>query len=178
MPRKRPSGAKSAKKTHVKASSARPGAKPAGPGPAAGASPRAPLKLDKAAAKTPQKAAPKAAEPAKKLTGSSGFLAARAAAKLAAMPQTDAAGKPLPGAPKAAKKAAPKPKKPPVPRAAPRLKIVWAVCDHTLKTLKTFPYPERRAAELEASRLQKSKGKEHLVRAERVPMTAQPEARR
>jgi hypothetical protein len=69
-------------------------------------------------------------------------------------------------------------KKPPVPKAAPRLKIVWAVCDHTLKTLKTFPYPERRAAELEADRLQKAKGKEHIVRAERVPMTAPAEARR
>jgi hypothetical protein len=80
---------------------------------------------------------------------------------------------------KAPKAAGPKaPKKPATPRAAPRLKIVWAVCDHTLKTLKTFPYPERRAAEAEASRLQKSKGKEHLVRAERVPMTAQPEARK
>jgi hypothetical protein len=69
-------------------------------------------------------------------------------------------------------------KKPAVPKAAPRLKIVWAVCDHTLKTLKTFPYPERRAAELEAERLQKAKGKEHVVRAERVPMTVPAEARR
>ncbi|MCK6462075.1 MAG: hypothetical protein L6Q95_19505, partial [Planctomycetes bacterium] len=85
-----------------------------------------------------------------------------------------------PAAPAAGKPKKPKAeRKPAVPKAPPRLKIVWAVCDHTLKTLKTFPYPERRAAELEADRLQKAKGKEHVVRAERVPMTAAPaEARR
>jgi hypothetical protein len=51
-----------------------------------------------------------------------------------------------------------------------RMKIVWAVCDHSLKILKTYPYPARKEAETEAARLQKSKGKEHVVRAEKVPM--------
>lgn len=166
MPRKPPS---SARKAPAKAASARSPTKPAGPRPVVAAL-RVPAKAEKA----PAKAGPKALEPVKK-PGS--MLAAKIAAKVAA----DAAKAGLPGAlaAKGAKKAGPKaPKKPAVPRPAPRLKIVWAVCDQTLKTLKTFPYPERRAAEIEASRLQKSKGKEHLVRAERVPMTAQPEARR
>jgi hypothetical protein len=123
------------------------------------------------ALKVPPKAVAKAPEPAKKPVAK----APAAAAKPVPVGQA-APGAALPA--KLLKKAAPKAKKPAVPRAAPRLKIVWAVCDHTLKTLKTFPYPERRAAEIEASRLQKSKGKEHLVRAERVPMTQQPEARR
>ncbi len=168
MPRKPPS---SARKAPAKAGSARAGAKPSGSRPAV-APPRAAAKAEKAAAKAP----PKAPEPVKK-PGS--LLAQKIAANKAGAAAAEAAKALAPGVPaKLAKKAGPKaPKKPAVPRAAPRLKIVWAVCDHTLKTLKTFPYPERRAAELEASRLQKSKGKEHLVRAERVPMTAQPEAR-
>jgi hypothetical protein len=163
MPRKHPSGAR---KAPAKAGSARGAAKPR---PAA-VPPRPPAKAEKA-----PKPGAKAPEPAKKpIPGKGGMLAQRVAAKAAADAANAAAtGTALP----AKKKGPPKPKKPPVPRAAPRLKIVWAVCDHTLKTLKTFPYPERRAAELEASRLQKSKGKEHLVRAERVPMAAPPEAK-
>jgi hypothetical protein len=161
MPRKHPSGAR---KAPAKAGSARGAAKPrpAAVPPAA--------KAEKAA-----KPGAKAPEPAKKpVAGKGGMLAQKIAARAAADAATAAAtGIAAPAKP--GKKGPPKPKKPPVPRAAPRLKIVWAVCDHTLKTLKTFPYPERRAAELEASRLQKSKGKEHLVRAERVPMAAPAE---
>jgi len=162
MPRKPPSGARN---SPAKAGSARGAAKSR---PAAVPS-RPAAKAEKAA-----KPGAKAPEPVKKpVAGKGGMLAQRVAAKAAAdAAHAAATGIALP----VKKKGPPKPKKPPTPRAAPRLKIVWAVCDHTLKTLKTFPYPERRAAELEASRLQKSKGKEHLVRAERVPMAAQPEA--
>ncbi len=181
MPRKPPSSARSGKKAPAKAESARSGVKPVGLRPPAGAVPRAPGKAEKGPQKAPPKALPKTVEPDRKLIGKAGVLAARAAAKAGAALAPGAA-KAVPGAvpgAKVPKKAGPKaPKKPATPRAAPRLKIVWAVCDHALKTIKTFPYPERRAAELEASRLQKSKGKEHLVRPERVPMTAQPEARR
>lgn len=160
MPRKPPSTAKSGKKTAAKAGFARPGAKSgkARPAPAKGTKPVA-----KAA-----KPVPKAAEPAKKAAGKTAAKAATPAVK--PTPATILAVKALKRM-RAAKKAA-------TPKPAPRLKIVWAVCDHTLKTLKTFPYPERRAAEIEATRLVKSKGKEHVVRAERVPMTAPPEARK
>jgi hypothetical protein len=95
-------------------------------------------------------------------------VAAPAAAKgkAAAPPAEAKVGAPAAKAP--AKKGA---RKPAAPRPPARLKIVWAVCDHTLKTVKSFPYPERRAAEAEKARLEKAKGKEHIVRAERVPMT-------
>jgi hypothetical protein len=101
----------------------------------------------------------------------------KGAVKAAAKPGAEPAAPAVAGVAAKVKKARAA-KKPAVPKAAPRLKIVWAVCDHTLKTIKTFPYPERRAAEQEADRLQKAKGKEHLVRAERVPMTAPAEARK
>ena len=71
---------------------------------------------------------------------------------------------------KAAKKKKKKAKKDAVPVLGPRMKIVWAVCDHGLKVLKVYPYPERAAAEAEAARLMDSKGKEHIVRKETVPM--------
>jgi hypothetical protein len=134
---------------------------------------RRPGKVEKPVSKPVSKVA-KVPEPAKKLVGKGPPLPAKGAP--AGAPPTPLVAAPGAKAPKVPKAKAPK--KPATPRAAPRLKIVWAVCDHTLKTLKTFPYPERRAAEAEASRLQKSKGKEHLVRAERVPMTQQPEARK
>jgi len=55
--------------------------------------------------------------------------------------------------------------------AAPaRLKIVWAIHEHTGKILKTFPYPEKAAAQKEAQRLIKAKGKEYYVRPEKVVM--------
>jgi len=155
---------KSKKKTVAKAKAgpARGKAKAAKPLPAP------PAKASKAVAKakTPKGPVPKAPAPAKK--------AGKAAPVLAP------GQKPTPAAILAARglKRARAAKKAATPKPAPRLKIIWAVCDHTLKTLKTFPYPERRAAEAEASRLQKAKGKEHIVRAERVPMTAAPEARR
>jgi hypothetical protein len=151
MPRKTPSRKKVAKKPaakggdRAKAKPPKPPAKKKPPPKAEKPVPKAPPPR-KGAAKAPKEAA----APAAKATPAA-ILAAKALKRA-----------------RAAKKVA-------TPKPAPRLKIIWAVCDHTLKTIKTFPYPERRAAELEAERLQKSKGKEHVVRAERVPMT---EARR
>jgi len=52
----------------------------------------------------------------------------------------------------------------------PRLKVVWAVCDHGGSVLKTYPYQERKAAETEAARLQKAEEKEYHVRSTVVPM--------
>lgn len=49
-------------------------------------------------------------------------------------------------------------------------KLVWVVCDHTGTPVKTYPYPERGTADQEAARLTTSKGKQHFVRNEKVPM--------
>ena len=49
-------------------------------------------------------------------------------------------------------------------------KLVWVVCDHTGSPVKTYPYPERGSADEEAARLTTSKGKQHFVRNEKVPM--------
>ena len=51
-----------------------------------------------------------------------------------------------------------------------RMRIVWAVCDHLRKIVKTFHYTDKSAAEAEAARLMKKKGKEHVVRPHKVPM--------
>lgn len=67
-----------------------------------------------------------------------------------------------------AKRAAP-PKAPKKPRAAPvppRVKIVWSVGRTGATPLKTFPYPEREAADAEAVRI----GKGCVVTPLRVPM--------
>jgi hypothetical protein len=50
------------------------------------------------------------------------------------------------------------------------LKLVWAVCDNTGATVKTYPYPERKNADAEAARLTTSKGKTHFVKNDKVPM--------
>ena len=52
----------------------------------------------------------------------------------------------------------------------PRLRIVWAVCDHIRKIVKAYHYTERDLAEAHAARLTKSKNKEHVVRPQKVPM--------
>lgn len=52
----------------------------------------------------------------------------------------------------------------------PRLRIVWAVCDHIRKIIKMYHYTERGLAEAHAERLSKSKKKEHVVRPHKVPM--------
>ncbi len=58
----------------------------------------------------------------------------------------------------------------PVPTNAPRLKVVWCVCDIGGRTVATFDYPDKAAAEAQAALL-KSKGKgNHFVRSEKVPL--------
>ena len=50
------------------------------------------------------------------------------------------------------------------------MKLVWAVCDNTGATVKTFPYRDRKSADTEAARLTTSKGKTHFVKNDKVPM--------
>lgn len=71
-----------------------------------------------------------------------------------------------------AKKTAPKP---PRARSKPplipvRVKIVWELCSGTGKILKTFPYPEKAAAEAQTRALTWSTGRAHTLRATKVPM--------
>ncbi|CAN5916197.1 hypothetical protein BH23PLA1_BH23PLA1_16510 [soil metagenome] len=56
------------------------------------------------------------------------------------------------------------------PVAAPRMRVVWAVCDIGGRTVATFPYPEKAAAEARAADL-KAKGKgNHFVRSIKEPL--------
>jgi len=75
---------------------------------------------------------------------------------------------------KAAKKKAAKKTRTSASKAAAKpagaMKLVWVVCDNTGTPVKTFAYPERKTADAEATRLTSSKGKQHWVRNERVPM--------
>jgi hypothetical protein len=58
--------------------------------------------------------------------------------------------------------------KPPVKPA--RVKVVWEVCSGTGKILKTYPYPDKAAAEAQTKALTRSTGRAHTVRATKVPM--------
>jgi hypothetical protein len=73
---------------------------------------------------------------------------------------------------KAAKKAAGPPAKARSrSKATPaRMKIVWEVCSATGKPIKTFPYPDKAAAEAETQALIKSTGRTHVLRSKKVPM--------
>lgn len=51
-----------------------------------------------------------------------------------------------------------------------RTKIVWAVCDPAGKSVKTFPYPQKEAAEAEVAALTKKKERPYCLRADKVPM--------
>ncbi len=56
------------------------------------------------------------------------------------------------------------------PAAPPgRMKIVWAVCAVNGSVVKTFPYPQKAAAEAEVARLTEEKQAPHHLRAEKVP---------
>src|SRR5581483_4519400 len=56
------------------------------------------------------------------------------------------------------------------PSAAPRLKVVWNVCDLGGRPVATFDYPQKADAEALAESL-KARGKgKHFVRSEKVPM--------
>ncbi len=50
-----------------------------------------------------------------------------------------------------------------------RLKIVWAVKDHTRTIVKTFPFAYKAQAEAEAVRLTNSTTRDHIVDRQKVP---------
>ena len=52
---------------------------------------------------------------------------------------------------------------------AGRMKIVWAVCAVNGSIVRTFPYPQKEAAEAEVKRLTEETQASHHLRAERVP---------
>jgi len=52
-----------------------------------------------------------------------------------------------------------------------RLKIVWAVKDHTRTIVKTFPFAYKALAEAEAKRLTNSTTRDHIVDRQKVPFT-------
>jgi hypothetical protein len=51
-----------------------------------------------------------------------------------------------------------------------RMKVVWEVCSGTGKTVKSFPYPDKAAAEAQTKALTKSTGRTHVLRPTKVPM--------
>jgi hypothetical protein len=60
----------------------------------------------------------------------------------------------------------------PRPSEAPRMRVVWAVCDIGGRTIATFDYTDKPAAEARAAEL-KARGKgEHFVRQLKEPMNA------
>lgn len=64
--------------------------------------------------------------------------------------------------------AAPRVRKGRTPKAPPRMKIVWGVGPAGGAVAKTFPYPERAAADAEAAR------KSWIVTTQRVLMVDEP----
>ena len=58
--------------------------------------------------------------------------------------------------------------KPPVKPV--RMKVVWEVCSGTGKTVKSFPYPDKAAAEAQTKALTESTGRTHVLRPTKVPM--------
>jgi len=58
----------------------------------------------------------------------------------------------------------------PKPAPAARMRVVWAVCDIGGRTVATFDYPDKAAAEAKAAEL-KARGKgDHFVRSLKQPM--------
>src|SRR3954467_3781066 len=58
----------------------------------------------------------------------------------------------------------------PKPAPAARMRVVWAVCDIGGRTVATFDYPNKAAAEARAAEL-KARGKgDHFVRSLKEPM--------
>ena len=57
---------------------------------------------------------------------------------------------------------------PPAPRV--RVKVVWEVCSGTGAVIKTFPYPDKAAAEAKTKALTMSTRRAHMLRASKVPM--------
>jgi hypothetical protein len=59
----------------------------------------------------------------------------------------------------------------PKPAASPRMKVVWAVCDLGGRTVATFEYSEKAAAEAKIADL-KARGKgNHFLRSVKEPIT-------
>jgi hypothetical protein len=54
-------------------------------------------------------------------------------------------------------------------RPSGRMKVVWLVVDAFNKTIATYDYPRRGAAELHAARLKAEFKGNHYVRSEKVP---------
>ena len=73
---------------------------------------------------------------------------------------------------KAAKKATKKPATTRAKRTAVpvRVKIVWDVISSTGAKIKTFAYPDKELAEAETESLSRSTGRQHVLRANKVPM--------
>jgi len=51
-----------------------------------------------------------------------------------------------------------------------RVKVVWEVCSGTGKIIKTYPYPDKAAAEAQTKALTWSTGRAHMLRSTKVPM--------
>ena len=58
----------------------------------------------------------------------------------------------------------------PKPEAKSRMKVVWAVCDVGGRTIQTFDYADKAAAEALAAERKARTRDNHFVRAEKVPM--------
>lgn len=73
---------------------------------------------------------------------------------------------------KAAKKATKKPAGSRATRTAVpvRMKVIWEVCNVAGTAVKSFPYPDRAAAEAETESLSRSTGRTHILRPTKVPM--------
>jgi hypothetical protein len=85
----------------------------------------------------------------------------------AAAEAAEARGLSVPETPRAPRSA---PTSRPKPESKGRQRVVWAVCDVGGRTVRTFDYTEKPAAEALAAQL-KSKGKGvHFVRAVKEPM--------
>ncbi len=70
---------------------------------------------------------------------------------------------------KTAKKTAKKTTRKTASKSVERTRIVWLVCDQSGSAVKTYPYPEEKAAREEAERRTKDTGKTHFVTRGEVP---------
>jgi hypothetical protein len=72
---------------------------------------------------------------------------------------------------RATPRAQPEPPRRPRPAAAPRMRLVWAVCDAGGRTVATFDYPQKADAEALVAQL-KAQGKGlHFLRSVKEPFT-------
>ena len=56
------------------------------------------------------------------------------------------------------------------PAAPARTRIIWVVCNHTGRDVKTYTYPQKDEADAEVARLKKSTEKHHYVERRQVAM--------